>query len=200
MPGSTLPHAFVDDLDCPYVTPPDRPFDWFRSRMLGGRLVVPNHGRQYYRLGRRRFCAAGWLEPALAIKAWRTGSVVHFGRTSAGLSGTRDNLPWLPDSEIANLLTPTPDGGDAARTKSSVDGHMPGRSLSRYAPPLEALEAAAQTGRLQCRQGAVVREICVDDSGNVSGVSWIDHRPDPNSDRPPRWFSSVHPHWSPPVC
>jgi hypothetical protein len=44
------PHVFVDDLDCPYVTPPNRPFIWFRSRMLRGRLVVPGHGRQYYGL------------------------------------------------------------------------------------------------------------------------------------------------------
>ena len=39
------PEAFVDDLDCPYVTPSDRPFIWLRVRQLGGRLVIPGHGR-----------------------------------------------------------------------------------------------------------------------------------------------------------
>src|SRR6185437_1877781 len=45
------PHAFVDDVDCPYVTPSDRPFIWLRARQLGGRWVIPGHGLQYYRLG-----------------------------------------------------------------------------------------------------------------------------------------------------
>src|SRR5262249_25641261 len=49
------PDAFVNDLDCPYVTPPDRPFVWLRARQLGGRLVIPAHGRQYYRLGPNDF-------------------------------------------------------------------------------------------------------------------------------------------------
>ena len=45
------PDAYVDDRDCPYLTPSDRPFVWVRARMLGGRLALPGHGRQYYRLG-----------------------------------------------------------------------------------------------------------------------------------------------------
>ena len=45
------PEAFVDDLDCPYVAPADRPFVWLRARQLGGRWLIPGHGRQYYRLG-----------------------------------------------------------------------------------------------------------------------------------------------------
>jgi len=45
------PAGFVDDLDHPYVTPEGRPFNWIRSHGLGGRMVLPGHGRQYYRLG-----------------------------------------------------------------------------------------------------------------------------------------------------
>jgi hypothetical protein len=43
------PQAYVDDLDCPYVTEPNHPFTWIRVRGTGGRMVVPGHGRQYYR-------------------------------------------------------------------------------------------------------------------------------------------------------
>src|SRR5262249_55284313 len=38
------PEAFIDDIECPYVTPPDHPFVWLRSRQIGGRMVVPGHG------------------------------------------------------------------------------------------------------------------------------------------------------------
>ena len=84
-----------------------------------------------------------------------------------------DGLPWLPDSELANCLNPT-------RTETELRDRIIDRwggarpILSRYAPPLATLEAAAQTGQLQCRQGAIVREILADNSGNVSGVTWID--------------------------
>ena len=92
-----------------------------------------------------------------------------------GLSGMHDKLPWLPDSELANVLTPTQ---PEAELRDLIADRWPGTRpiLSRYAPPPPSLEVAARTGRLQCRQGAVVREILVDDSGNVSGVSWIDHQ------------------------
>lgn len=169
------PHAFVDDLDCPYVTPPDRPFDWFRSRMLGGRLVVPGHGRQYYRLGPDDFAPPDGLSPHWPLQPDELDPWYTRVERRLGLSGTRNNFPWLPDSEIANTLTPTqPEAMVLDRIVDRWPGARP--ILSRYAPPLEALEAAAKTGRLQCRQGAVVREICVDGSGNVSGVSWIDHQ------------------------
>src|SRR5262245_27307526 len=29
------PDAFVDDIDCPYTTPPNQPFVWLRARQLG---------------------------------------------------------------------------------------------------------------------------------------------------------------------
>jgi choline dehydrogenase-like flavoprotein len=48
--------------------------------------------------------------------------------------------------------------------------------LTRSAPPPEVLEAAANTGNLLCRQGAIARAIRVDDSGRVRGVAWVDHR------------------------
>ena len=169
------PHAFIDDLDCPYVTPPDRRFDWFRSRMLGGRLVVPGHGRQYYRLGPDDFSPPDGLSPDWPLQSGELDSWYAFVEHRLQLSGMRDDIPWLPDSEIANTLTPT---RPEATLRDRIVERWPGAHpiLGRYAPPMETLEAAAKTRRLQCRQGAVVREICVDGSGNVSGVSWIDHQ------------------------
>src|SRR2546423_1198930 len=39
---------FVDDLQNPYSSPPDKPFTWQRLRIVGGRTLV--WGRQSYRL------------------------------------------------------------------------------------------------------------------------------------------------------
>jgi hypothetical protein len=35
------PDAFVDDIECPYTTPADRPFFWIRARALQGRVGIP---------------------------------------------------------------------------------------------------------------------------------------------------------------
>ncbi|MBV9532794.1 MAG: GMC family oxidoreductase [Bradyrhizobium sp.] len=48
--------------------------------------------------------------------------------------------------------------------------------VGRFAPPLDALEAAAKTGRLLCRQGAIARKILVDSSGRTQGIVWIDQQ------------------------
>lgn len=56
---ASLPQGFVDDLDCPYTTAADHPFVWLRSRQIGGRLVVPGHVREYYRLSHAEGLASG---------------------------------------------------------------------------------------------------------------------------------------------
>ena len=73
------PEAFVDDLDCPYVTPADRPFVWLRARQLGGRWLIPGHGRQYYRLGPDDFAPARRAERALAAAGGRIRPMVRRG-------------------------------------------------------------------------------------------------------------------------
>ena len=168
------PNAYVDDRDCPYVTPPDRPFVWVRARILGGRVAVPRHGKQYYRLGSDDFLPNDGLSTPWPFQPHELDSWYTFVERKLKLSGMCDNLPWLPDSELADVLSFT-ESEEALRDK--IIHRWPGARpiLSRYAPPLQTLEAAAQTGRLQCRQGAIVREIRVDDVGCVNGVAWIDH-------------------------
>jgi choline dehydrogenase-like flavoprotein len=169
------PQAYVDDRDCPYITAPDRPFTWIRSRMLGGRVAVPGHGRQYYRLGPDDLFPPDGLSPAWPLAAGELDSWYALVERRLGISGMYDGLSWLPDSELANVLSPTEP--EIALCDRIVDRWPRARPiLGRYAPPIASLEAAAETGRLQCRQGAIVREVCVDDSGRVCGVSWIDHK------------------------
>ena len=169
------PWQFVDDIDCPYVTPPDRPFVWLRSRQLGGRVVIPGHGRQYYRLGPYELSPADELSPPWPLQAGELDPWYAMVERRLALAGRRDNLPWLPDSEISTVLEPTP---TEAALQASVSARWPGAHavIARFAPPLDALEAAAQTGRLSIRRGAIVREIEVDGSGCVRGVVWIDQQ------------------------
>ena len=56
------PGSLVDDRECPYETAPDTDFHWFRARQLGGRMIVPGHGRQYYRFGPDDFEGRGDAE------------------------------------------------------------------------------------------------------------------------------------------
>ena len=169
------PEAFVDDLDCPYITPPDRPFVWLRARQLGGRMVVPGHGQQYYRLGPNDFaCSDGpcrlWPLQAAELDPWYA-----FVERRLGLAGMGDNVPWLPDSELSYVLTPEP---AEATLRGAITERWPGARpvLGRFAPPLDTLEAAAMTGRLLIRTGAIAREIEVDRLGHVLGVIWIDQQ------------------------
>ena len=88
------------------------------------------------------------------------------------MSGARDGLAWLPDSEIANLLTPTEAEAELiARVKARWPGSYP--VLGRYAPPADTLEGAARTGRLALRRGAIVRAVEVE-RGRATGVRWFD--------------------------
>ncbi|WP_213769894.1 GMC family oxidoreductase [Bradyrhizobium sp. dw_78] len=175
MSWEVSPNAFVDDRECPYETPPDHPFTWIRVRGLGGRVGIPGHGRQYYRLGSDDFNPSDGLSPAWPLHPNELDPWYASVEQRLDLSGMRNGLPWLPDSEITNNLSLTP---AEAALRDKIAARWPGaRAIAgRSAPPLESLEAAARTGRLSCRQGAVVREINVDGSGRVCGVSWIDHR------------------------
>jgi choline dehydrogenase-like flavoprotein len=87
----------------------------------------------------------------------------------------RDNVPWLPDSELSYVLDPAP---AEAALQAAIAARWPGARavLGRFAPPFDALEAAALTRRLLIRTGAIAREIEVDRSGHVRGVVWIDQR------------------------
>ena len=169
------PEAFVDDIDCPYVSPPDRPFVWLRARQLGGRWHIPRHGRQYYRLGPADIAPADGLSPPWPLKASDLDPWYAAVERRLGLAGRRDNIPWLPDGELSRVLEPTP---AEAALQGSISARWPRARpiIGRFAPPLDALEAAAQTGRLFVRRGAIARKLEVDPSGRVRGVIWIDQR------------------------
>jgi choline dehydrogenase-like flavoprotein len=146
-----------------------------RARQLGGRMVVPNHGRQYYRLSPDDFACSDGASQPWPIRPSELDPWYGFVERRLGLAGMHDNVPWLPDSELSYVLTPTQNEAELQRAITARWPRVrPG--VGRFSPPLDVLEAAAQTGRLLLRTGAIVREIEVDRSGQVAGVIWVDQQ------------------------
>jgi choline dehydrogenase-like flavoprotein len=169
------PEAFIDDLDCPYVTPDGYPFVWLRSRQLGGRMAVPGHGHQYYRLGLDDFFPTDGMSPGWPLRAGEMDRWYDAVERRLGLSGSHDNLPWLPDGILERVAQPTATESAAQRLiKEKWPNARP--ILSRQAPFQGFAEGAARTGRLLLRMGAIARKIDVDAIGRVQAVSWIDRQ------------------------
>ena len=88
---------FVNDLENPYTTPPDKPFSWIRSRQVGGRTLP--WGRQSYRMSNFDFKAAsrdGYGDD------WPIGYedlAPYYDMVDRfiGISGSYEKLPQLPD-------------------------------------------------------------------------------------------------------
>src|SRR5207248_2657228 len=80
-----------------------------------------------------------------------------------------------PDSQLSRELEPTL---NQSVLMAAIRARWPHSRpmLTRFAAPLDALESAALTGRLRCREGAAVRQIDVDRSGRVRGVVWFDQQ------------------------
>lgn len=171
----TAPELFVDDRENPYETPPDYPFNWVRARGLGGRMAVPTHGRQYMRHGVRDFRPVDGLAPNWPFAPDELAPWYELVERRLQLSGGVENSPWVPDSRLAEFRQPEPfELAMIASLKSRFPGANP--MLGRYSPPMAALEAAAATGRLKCRQGAVAARVEIDGAGRACGVSFYDQR------------------------
>lgn len=91
-------HFFVNDKDHPYVQ--KKPYDWIRGYHVGGRSLM--WGRQCYRWSDLDFEAnakdghgVDWPIRYKDIEPWY-GYVERF----AGISGSKENLPQLPDGDF----------------------------------------------------------------------------------------------------
>ncbi|HYP28740.1 MAG TPA: GMC family oxidoreductase [Blastocatellia bacterium] len=91
---------FVNDLENPYTTPPDKPFYWIRSRQVGGRSVP--WGRQTYRLSNYDFKAASHDGYGDDWPISYEDVAPYYDKVEdfIGISGSFENLPQLPDSKF----------------------------------------------------------------------------------------------------
>jgi choline dehydrogenase-like flavoprotein len=194
---------FVDDIDNPYTTADRKPFDWIRSRQVGGRTIV--WGRQSYRLSDYELRAAsrdGYGEDwpvAYAELAPYYDKVEAF----IGVSGSLEGLSQLPDGKFLPPMKMTCGewllkraverrwkdrrvtiGRSAILTKrhnGRAACHYCGHcergctTFSYFSSPGSTLPAAAKTGRLTLRPNSIASHIIVDtNTGKAKGVACID--------------------------
>jgi choline dehydrogenase-like flavoprotein len=91
---------FVNDLENPYSTDPDKPFLWIRGRQVGGRSII--WGRQSYRWSDLDFeanvqqgIAIDWPIRYQDIRPW-----YDYVEDFIGVSGQAEGLPQLPDGKF----------------------------------------------------------------------------------------------------
>ncbi len=200
-----LSHRFwADDVDNPYTTPGDKPFDWFRARQVGGKSII--WGRQVYRLSDLDFEAnvregisVDWPIRYADIASWYD-RVEQF----IGVTGQSEGLAHLPDG---TFLPPMAMNIAELHVREQIARHYrgermmtigraailtqarPGRSACHSCGPCQrgcvtksyfsslnsTLPAAEATGRLTLRPYSVVASLNYDAARHrISGVHVVD--------------------------
>ncbi len=193
---------WASDKDSPYTEV--KRFDWYRGYHVGGRSLM--WGRQSYRWSDIDFegnlkdgIAVDWPIRYADLAPWYDHVERH-----AGISGSHENLPQLPDGQFQPAM-PLNCAEDmiSQRVKKLFDGkrHIipgrvanltqpkPGRSQCQYrdacwlgcpygayfSTQSSTLPAAAKTGRLTLKPFAIVSEVLYDkDKKRATGVRVMD--------------------------
>ncbi|MEO8822801.1 MAG: GMC family oxidoreductase [Ginsengibacter sp.] len=193
---------WVNEKDCPYTEV--KRFDWFRGYHVGGRSLL--WGRQCYRWSDFDFdanakdgIAVDWPIRYKDIQDWYT-----YVEKFAGISGSKENLPQLPDSHFMPPMEMNCVEKDvSARLKQHYDNKRQmiiGRNANITEPIQErsnckyrnkcwlgcpfgayfstqssTLPAAMKTGNLTVRPWSIVTKILYDkDSKKATGVEILD--------------------------
>lgn len=195
------PDWWVNDLDCPYTEV--KRFDWYRGFHVGGKSLM--WGRQSYRLSDFDFeanakegIAIDWPIRYKDISPW-----YDYVETFAGISGSMEGLPQLPDGKfLPPMDLNVVEKAVAARIKEKWEhrrmiigrvanltqphndrGSCQYRNLCSRGCPFGAyfstqsatLPAAVATGNLTLRPFSIVNQILYDkDKKRAKGVLVID--------------------------
>jgi choline dehydrogenase-like flavoprotein len=195
---------FVNDLEHPYTTDPDKPFIWIRGRQVGGKSIM--WARQTYRWSDLDFEAnvregvgVDWPIRYKDIAPW-----YDYVEDFVGVSGNPEGLSQLPDGKF---LPPMEMNCVEQHVREQLAGHFGGermltigrcavltrdhrgRAACHYCGPCHrgcvqfsyfssigsTLPAARATGRLTLRPHSVVRRLVFDPATRrISGVDVID--------------------------
>jgi choline dehydrogenase-like flavoprotein len=193
---------WVKDSESPYTE--TKRFDWYRGYQVGGRSLM--WGRQSYRLSDYDFeanakegIAIDWPLRYAELSPWYD----HVERF-AGISGSREGLPQLPDGQfqppmplncgeemIAGRLRKLYDGrrriipGRTANLTEKLEGRYPCQYRNAcwlgcpygayFSTQSSTLPAAVATGRLTLKPWAIVTELVYDkDRKRVTAVRVLD--------------------------
>ena len=193
---------FIDDVDNPYTTPEDKPFDWIQGNLVGGRSVM--WGRQSYRMSDWDFAAASrdGFGDDWPIRYADLAPYYDEVEEYIGVSGRREGLEILPDGQflppmayscgevmlkqaLAEKLSRPMTIGRAAvltrRHRGRSACHYCGpchrgcATDSYFSSPTTTLRDAEATGRFELISHALVRHVTTSrDTGLADGVWWID--------------------------
>jgi choline dehydrogenase-like flavoprotein len=170
---------FVDDRENPYTTPPDKPFNWFRGRQVGGRLNT--WARVVVRMSDLEFKGARDGGGGVDWPIGYADLAPCYERVEAflGVLGSADGIASVPDGVFRGPFEMTA----AERAfKQAVETAFPARrviaarvAIDDEGPVPAPLRAAERTGRLVMRNDAVVSRIVVDEeTGRATGVEFVD--------------------------
>jgi choline dehydrogenase-like flavoprotein len=198
--NETVLDYWVKDKESPYTEV--KRFDWFRGYHVGGRSLM--WGRQSYRWSDLDFeanakdgIAVDWPIRYKDIAPW-----YDYAERFAGISGSRDGLPQLPDGQFMPPMEMNCVEKDvAARLKEKMNRHMiigrvanitvphTGRTNCQYrnkcwlgcpfggyfSTQSSTLPAAMKTGNLTMRPFSIVTELIYDkDTKKAKGVRVLD--------------------------
>ena len=191
---------WTNEKDCPYVEV--KPFTWWRSYQMGGRSIL--WGRQSYRWSDHDFeanakdgIAVDWPIRYKDIEPW-----YDYAEKFAGISGSKEGLPQLPDGQFLPPMDLNCVEKDvAARIKEKMQRHMiigrcanltapiPGRTQCQFrnrcwegcpfggyfSTQSSTLPAAMKTGNLTVRPFSIVTKILYDkNTKKATGVEILD--------------------------
>src|SRR5262249_31499782 len=186
---ATNPDFFVDDVDNPYTTPPDKPFRWIRTRRVGGRSLVwdavtPRFSDFDFKAASRDGVGPDWPISHADLAPYYA-ELERF----LGVHGSREGLPQIPDGEFRDPrpMTPAERIFKERVERSFADRKViisrglfarrppdPGEAISRISSPATTLRAAEETGRLTLRAGAIVARVLVEaDGARATGVEFV---------------------------
>lgn len=196
-------HFFVDEVENPYVQTKNEIFVWPRGYQVGGRSLT--WGRQCYRFSDLDFEAnakegvgVDWPIRYKDIEPWYT-----YVDKFVGISGSKENLDYLPDSVFQKPMEMNCVEIHAAQ---EIEKQYPGRRMfigriANHTEPLlgrgpcqfrnlcsrgcpfggyfssnsATLPAAKATGNLTLRPNSIVLSVLYDDStGKATGVTVMD--------------------------
>jgi len=136
---------FVNDVENPYTTAPDKPFLWIRGRQVGGRSIM--WGRQSYRwsdldfeANAREGVGVDWPIRYQEIAPW-----YDYVEDFAGISGQAEGLPQLPDGKF---LAPMEMTCAELVVKEAIAKHFPGERMMTIGRA--AILTQPHRGRMPC--------------------------------------------------
>lgn len=193
---------WTNEKDCPYEE--IKRFDWYRGYHVGGRSLM--WGRQSYRFGPQDFEAnakegigVDWPIRYKDIAPW-----YDYAERFAGISGSKDNIPHLPDGQFQKPMDLNCVEKDVqARIKkqfgntrhltigrvANITEPLPGRTNCQYrnkcwlgcpfggyfSTQSSTLPAAMKTGNLTLRPYSIVTRVLYDkDKKRATGVEIVD--------------------------